>query len=219
MAAQLTLARKATPLMAVILLSACATADIYTADSFADYQTTHQEVAVLPFAVTIAQKNTSEGNDLAAITSAEKEEGVIFQKQLYSQFLKRWSKGEYTVKFQDVDETNVLLRRANMADGQIENFTKAEIGKALGVDAVISGTIKRDKPMGNGAAVASALLLGFGGATNSVNVNMTVHDTKAGGLLWSYDHEVKGGVGSSPESVSKSLMKGSSKKFPYKKVG
>lgn len=209
--------KKATPLLAAALLSACATADVYTANDFTNYQTTHKEVAVLPFEVTIGQKNMTEGADSTALKLAEKEEGVVFQRQLYSQFLKRWSKGEYTVKFQDVDETNILLRRANMAEGETQNYTKAEIGKALGVDAVISGTIKRDKPMSTGAAVASAFLLGFGGATNSVNVNMTVHDAESGGLLWSYDHEVKGGLGSSAEGVSKSLMKGSSKKFPYKK--
>ena len=212
-----TITNKAVPLMTIILLSACATADIYTAESFDAAQTAHKEVAVIPFAVTIAQKDLAEGTDLAALKSAEAEEGIIFQKQLYSQFLKRYSKGEYTVSFQDVDETNILLRRANMGDGNIRNFTKAEIGQALGVDALISGTIKREKPMSNGAAVASTLLLGFGGTTNSVNVNMTVHDSDSGGLLWSYDHEFKGGIGSSPESVSKGLLKASSKKFPYKK--
>lgn len=211
-------ATMALPITAALMLSACVTADVYTKDSFASYQTEHKEVAVIPFEVTIGQRKMSDDMDLAALEAAEEEEGVVFQRQLYSQFLKRWSKDEYTVKFQDVDETNVLLRRANMADGNIENFTKAEIGEALGVDAVISGTIKRDKPMSTGAAVASAFLLGFGGATNSVNVNMTVHDTDTGSLLWSYDHEVKGGVGSSAEGVSKSLMKGSSKKFPYKKA-
>ena len=213
----LSLIKKTIPIAAVIMLSACQTADVYTADSFADFQTTHDKVAVLPFAVTIARKELPEGIDLQALAESEKEEGIIFQKQLYSQFLKRWSKGEYTVEFQDVDETNVLLRRANMAEDEIGNYTKAEIGQALGVDAVISGTIKRDKPVSGGAAVASAFLLGFGGVTNSVNVNMTVHDSEAGSLLWSYDHEVKGGIGSSAEGVSKSLMKGSSKKFPYKK--
>ncbi len=211
----LSIVKKAVPLAAVVMLSACAT--VYTAEDFTDYQSTHQKVAVLPFAVTIGQKSQAKDADFDSVQAAEKEEGVVFQRQLYTQFLKRWSKGEYTVKFQDVDETNVLLRRANMGDDKIENFTKAEIGQALGVDAVISGTIKRDKPMSTGAAVASAFLLGFGGATNSVNVNMTVHDSEAGSLLWSYDHEVKGGLGSSAEGVSKSLMKGSSKKFPYKK--
>lgn len=213
----LNVVKKVASLATITLLTACATADIYTNEDFDNYQTAHKEVAVVPFEVTIAQKGTSDGENLAALKSAELEEGVIFQKQLYSQFLKRYSKGEYTVKFQDVDETNILLRRANMADGNIANFTKAEIGQALGVDAVISGNIKRDKPMSTGAAVASTFLLGFGGATNSINVNMTIHDSKNGGLLWSYDHEYKGGVGSSPESVSKALLKASSKKFPYDK--
>lgn len=147
----------------------------------------------------------------------QKEEGTNIQKQLYTRYMKRWSDGKYTVKFQDVDKTNVLLRRANMSDENIENFTKSEIGKALGVDAVISGTVKREKPMSTGAAVASAFLLGFGGSTNSVNVNMTVHDSAEGDLLWSYDHEVGGGLGSSSQGITKSLIKATSKKFPYRK--
>jgi len=212
----ISLATKVVPIAAVVMLSACKTADVYTAESFADFQSTHKQVAVIPFEVTIGQKKLPKGMDAASVKDAEKQEGIVFQKQLYSQFLKRWSKGEYTVEFQDVDETNVLLRRANMAEDNIENFTKAEIGKALGVDAVISGKIKRDKPMSTGAAIATVALLGFGGTTNSVNVNMTVHDSEEGSLLWSYDHEVKGGLGSSAEGVAKSLMKNSSKKFPYK---
>lgn len=207
--------RVATVAVSATLLAGCAT--VYTDENFADYQNNHSTVAVLPFEVTIGQKSQAEGADLAQIEAAEQEEGVVFQRQLYSQFLKQWSKDKYTVKFQDVDETNVLLRRADMDVDNIRNFTKAEIGQALGVDSVISGTIKREKPMGTGAAVASAFLLGFGGVTNSVNVHMTIHDSEDGSLLWSYDHEVGGGIGSSPEGVAKSLMKDTSKKFPYSK--
>lgn len=102
-------------------------------------------------------------------------------------------------------------------DGEnLGNFTKSEVAKTLGVDSIISGQIKRSKPMGTGAAVAAAFLVGVS-ATNEVNVNVTIHSAAEGNLLWSYDHEVTGSLGSTPERLSKSLMKDMSKKFPYKK--
>lgn len=201
-------------LISGMMLQACAT--VYTDENFADYQAEHSEVAILPFDVTIDPKNMPKDVNLDAIEASELEEGSMFQKQLYSQFLQRYRKGEYTVTFQDVDETNVLLQRNEMDGKNLANYTKAEIAEVLGVDAVISGQIKRSKPMGTGAAVASAFLLGYS-ATNEVNVNVTIHGADDGNLLWSYDHQVTGSLGSSPERLSKSLMKDMSRKFPYSK--
>lgn len=195
-----------------LVLQACAT--VYTNDDFSSYQETHKKVAIIPFDVSIDAKNYPKDMNLDMLKESELQEGVAFQKQMYSQFLNKYQKGAYTVKFQDVDETNVLLRRNNMDQENLADFTKAEIGKALGVDSMISGTIKRAKPMSTGAAVAAAFLVGIS-ATNEVNVNVTLHESNEGSLLWSYDHQVTGGLGSSPERLSKNLMKSMSNKFPY----
>lgn len=200
--------------IAAIALQACAT--VYTDENFADYQKSHSTVAIVPFDVTIDPKNMPKDTNLENLKASSIEEGYIFQKQIYSQFLNRYQKGEYTVKFQDVDETNVLLKRNSMDRANLGNFTKSEVAKALGVDSIISGQIKRSKPMGTGAAVAAAFLVGVS-ATNEVNVNVTIHSAQEGNLLWSYDHQVTGALGSTPERLSKSLMKDMSKKFPYKK--
>lgn len=197
-----------------VQLAACAT--VYTDENFETFQTTHKTVAILPFDVTIDRKKLPEDTDLEMIKDSEKEEQELFQKQLYTQFLNRYEKGKYTVKFQDIDETNVLMRRKGMDGENMADFTKAEIGQALGVDSVISGTIKRSKPMSTGAAIATTFLFGFG-ATNKATVNMNIHDSESGTLLWSYDHEASGGLMSSAEGTAKSLMKNSAKKFPYKK--
>lgn len=195
-----------------LLLSACAT--VYTAEDFTDYQAKHESVAILPYNVTIQLKKLPEGTTAEDISNMQKDEGYLFQQQLYAQFLQRYSKGQYTVDFQDIAKTNILLDRADIEYDTITKFTKEELAEILGVDAIISGDIKRTKPMGTGWAVASTLLLGYG-ATNKVTVNMTVHDSNDGAMIWSYDHNVDGGVGSSPESMAKSLMKNISKKFPY----
>jgi hypothetical protein len=41
------------------------------------------------------------------------------------------------VSFQDVEKTNILLKKAGIAD-KLDEMTKDEVAKALGVDAVIS---------------------------------------------------------------------------------
>lgn len=198
--------------LAVLSLQACAT--VYTDENFANYQDSHTRVAILPFDVTIDQKNMPKNTDFSVLEQTEEEEGYLFQRQLYTQFLNRMQKGDYTVTFQPIDETNVLLKRAGISYDDLGNYTQAEIGQILGTDSVVSGTIKRAKPMGTGAAVASTFLVGFG-STNKVVVNMSLSDSAEGTMLWSYDHQQAGGLGSSPDRLAKNLMKKMAKKFPY----
>lgn len=98
----------------------------------------------------------------------------------------------------------------------IDHYTKMELREMLNVDAMISGTIRRSRPMSTGAAIATAILFGVAGNTNRVDINVNLHDGASGKLLWKYDHSESGSLGSSSEGMAKSLMKGISKKFPYK---
>ncbi len=173
-------------------------------------------MAVLPFFVTVEVGKLPKNMDQATVDQMEKDESVTFQQQLYSMFLERQAKGEYTVEFQDVDETNALLARANVNYDNLSDYTKAEIGNILGVDAMISGNIRRSRPMSTGAAITTAILFGVAGNTNRVDVNVNLHDTADGKLLWKLDHSESGSLGSSSEGLAKSLMKKVSKKFPYK---
>lgn len=201
-------------LAALLLLTGCAT--VYTAEDFSTYQSQHKTTAILPYSVQIELKKLPEGVTQADLAKMEMDEGYVFQKVLYSQFLEQYSKGRYTVEFQDVDKTNTLLTRGGVNFDNMSSYTKDELATLLGVDSLISGNIRRDKPMSTGAAIASTLFFGFG-STNKVHVNMAVHDGATGNLLWSYDHEASGGLGSSPEGLAKSLMDNISKKFPYEK--
>lgn len=198
--------------VAAAFLSACAT--VYTSQDFSRHQTRHKSVAILPFKVSIELKKLPDGVTAEQVRKSEFDEAYLFQKQLYNQLLVQYSKQRYTVEFQDIDRTNVLLERAGIKYENLSSSTKDEVAKILGVDSVISGQIKREKPMSTGAAIVSTLFLGFG-ATNKVTVNMGIHDGATANLLWSYDHEVQGGLGSSAEGLAKSLMSSISKKFPY----
>ena len=199
----------------LLFLTACAT--VYTAQDFSSHQARHKTVAILPFRVSIELKKLPEGVTSEQMRRAEVDEAYLFQKQLYNQLLVQYSKNRYTVGFQDIDKTNVLLERAGIKYENLSSSTKDELAKILGVDSVISGQIKREKPMSTGAAIFSTLFIGFA-STNKVNVNMAIHDGATRQLTWSYDHEVSGGLGSSAEGLAKSLMSSISKKFPYNRT-
>ncbi len=151
------------------------------------------------------------------VQTAQKEEALEFQKQLYARFLQRSQDGEYRVGFQDVDQTNALLLKAGMQPDSLSGRTKDEIAKALGVDALVSGTVHQSQPTSTGAALAQTLLIGFSGSTQRVDINMTVHNGSDGALLWSYDHTDKGGLANSVEAMTKSLLKKVAGNFPYRK--
>jgi hypothetical protein len=200
-------------LPAFLLMAGCAT--VYTANDFDQYQREHRSVAILPFDVNVDLRKLPEGMTREDLEAMEEEEGYLFQDQLYANFLMKHQKSAYTIDFQDIDKTNVMLQRADVDYQSLRKYTKEELAEILGVDAIISGRIYREKPMNMGEAIFSTFLVG-NSVTNEVDINMTVHDGKTGNLLFSYDHQVQGSLGSSAENLARSLMNEISNKFPYK---
>ena len=177
----------------------------------------HKTIAILPFKVTIDTNRLPKNTTIEMVQKSEQEEGTEFQRQLYARFLQRAQEGEYTVAFQDVDQTNALLAKAGMNPDSLTSRTKDEIAKALGVDALVSGTVHQSQPTSTGAAIAQTLLVGFSGSTQRVDIDMMVHNGSDGALLWSYDHTDKGGLSNSVEAMTKSLLKKVAGNFPYRK--
>jgi len=200
-----------------LVLGGCAGPSIYTAQNFEEYRTVHHTIAILPFQVSIDPKKLPKDFTTEMAEKAEMEEGYNMQQELYMRFLMRQQKGEYTVDFQDVDKTNALLAKSNIAYQQLDELSKEELCQMLSADAIISGSIYRERPMSTGLAVGLGLLFGAWGSTNKVNVTLSIHDRQQGDLVWKYDHEASGSVGSSSEKLAESLMKNVSKKFPYRK--
>ena len=218
--------KKALTGLVALMVSGCATYDTYTAEDFEARTAQHDTVAILPFDVTIVVQELPEEMTEADIQAQEQDEAFVFQRQLYVEFLERYEQDEYSVEFQDIDTTNVLLERSDIEYRDIGSHTKNELSGLLGVDAVIAGAISRTQPMGTGGAIATAVVSGILGAatggsagvrgiTNEVNVTITIHDGEEGTLLWSFDEEVSGGLGSSPESLTEQMMRSASRAFPY----
>lgn len=199
-----------------ILLFSCSP-KIYKSAEFDNALAKHKTVAILPAAVTMqlrpnqAKKMTAEQmDDMAQKT------GMDIQDKMYGWFLRRSDKFHYTVTFQDINKTNALLKSANISYNDLASKDRAELAKILGVDAVIQNRSKMEKPMSEGAAIAVGVLVGAWGSTNKVETTINIHDGKSGNLLWKYDYEASGSVGSSTTKLVDALMRNASKKFPYK---
>jgi len=204
-------------LLAVLVPAlALAGAQQYTHPNFAELSKAHKTIAILPFKVTIDKKKLPKNVTLEMVAASEREESVEFQRQLYARFLQRAQDGEYSVGFQDVDQTTTLLQRAGITVDSLALHTKDEIAKLLSVDALVSGSIHQAQPTSTGVAMAQTLIFGFSGSTQRVDINMNVHNGADGALLWSYDHTDKGGLANSVEAMTKSLLKKVAGNFPYR---
>lgn len=193
--------------LVLFLLPSCA--KIYYSPDSKEVARSHSILAVMPPTVSIAAKRKV---DAEAIKEQQKTESLNFQKEIYSWLLKRKMKGQFVVDFQEVDYTNAKLKKAGYPD---EPMTTEEICTLLKVDGLVKSNFGLSKPMGDGAAIAAALLLGGAGATNEVRINFSINDCKSKSLIFSYDHKYSGGMGSSPSRLVDGMMRDISRKMPH----
>ena len=198
-----------------LILSSCGP-QIYKTTDFQDVTKNHKTVAIIPAAVMIQLRpNDAKKTSPEQIDKNQEATGYALQEKMYGWFLRRSDKYQFTVKFQDVSQTNALLQDAKLSYKDIQKKSKSELAKLLGVDAVISSSLRTDKPMNEGVAVALGVVFGVWGNTNKAFTTINIHEGKKGDLLWKYDYEASGSVGSSPENLVNALMRNASKKFPY----
>ncbi|MDP4263405.1 MAG: hypothetical protein Q8941_12840 [Bacteroidota bacterium] len=189
---------------------------IYKSNNFSAALARHKTVAILPAECTI-QLRPNEAKKLSAEQQNELVNKTAYdiQDKMYGWFLRRSDKFHYTVSFQDINKTNAKLKDAGIAYEDLKSKDRADLAKILGVDAVMQGKTISEKPMSEGAAVAVGLLVGAWGNTNKVQTAINIHDGKSGELLWKYDYEASGSVGSSTTRLVDALMRNATKKFPY----
>ncbi len=205
--------KKLIPLTVLLSLAFGACATIYQPPQFYEMRQRHHLVALLPFDVSISTTRLPKDVTVEMLKKAEQDEGYVTQSLFYSQFLK--NSADFAVSFQDVDRTNAILAQNKIGYEELRTALKEDVAKLLGVDAVISGKIQREKPMSEGAAIAVGILIGFWGATNKVNIDLNIHDGATGELFWKYTHQISGSVGSSSEQLVKAFTRKIARNFPY----
>lgn len=174
---------------------------------------THKTVAILPFTTTLSFKKPPKNFDLATNKEKEKAMATSIQSSMYT-FLLRKSKN-YSVEFQDVDRTNILLKKAGLSD-KLDEMTKDEVAKVLGVDAVISGKYESEQSRSEGGAIVTTVLFGgLGSKTGSGSLTMAVSDGASGKLLWRFFKSMNDSVFTSSDDLIDRMMRKLSRNFPY----
>lgn len=173
----------------------------------------HKLVAILPFETTITFKKPPKNFSFEDNQAKEKAMATSIQSSMYT-FLLRKSKN-YFVEFQDIEKTNILLKKAGMAD-KLGEFTKDEIAKVLGVDAVISGKYDTEQSRSEGGAIVTTVLFGgLGSKTGSGSLTMVINDGASGDLLWRFYKSMADSVFTSTDDLIERMMRKVSRNFPY----
>jgi len=186
---------------------------VYEVDNIKEIIADDKMVAVIPFSYKITLKKMPKGMTQDDIKLQEEKGSLSAQNSFYTYALRKVDKKEVTVEIQDLARTKVLLSRENIDEKNINNYLPEEICKILGVDALITGDIIASKPMSEGAAVATQLLVGYS-KTNQAKATIKVYDN-SGKLIWSYGKEVAGGLGSDDNDMIRILMRKTANRFPY----
>jgi hypothetical protein len=167
--------------VSVLILSSCGP-KIYKFGNLENSRNNIKTVAILPFFVSFKGKRLPKGVTIETRKKSEERRGYNMQCAAYTWLLKR-QRG-YTAGFQDVDQTNVLLEKANIPCDSLSQMDKGELCRLLNVDAVISGKAISSKPMSEGVSISMILVLGnAGGTTNKTVVTLSIHNSH-NDLLW-----------------------------------
>lgn len=176
---------------------------------------THKIVAILPFNTKISYRKQPKNFNPEANRDQEKTMSKSIQSSMYTFLLRRGK--DYSVEFQDVDKTNILLKKAGMTD-KLDEFTKDEVAKALGVDAILGGNFETEQTKSEAGAIASAVLFGgFGGKTGTGTLTLTLNNGSSGDLLWRFFKTMDDSLASSTDDLVERMMRKVSRNFPYTK--
>jgi len=171
-------------------------------------------VAILPFEVKIAYRKQPKNFNAEANKSQEQSMARSIQASMYTFLLRK--KSDYTVDFQDVDKTNILLKKAGVLD-KLDETTKDELAKILGVDAIIGGKFETEQTKTEAGAIASAVLFGgFGGKSGTGTMFLTINNGPDGELLWRFFKTMDDNIMSSTDDMVERMMRKISRNFPYK---
>lgn len=173
----------------------------------------HKLVAILPFETKISYKKQPKGFSVEANRDQEKTMSKNIQLSMFTFLLRK--KDNYSVQFQDPEKTNILLKKAGVLD-KLDEHTKDEIAKILGVDAVLGGRFETEQTKSEAGAIASAVMLGgLGGKTGTGTLFLTLNDGKNGELLWRLFKTMDANITSSTDDLVERMMRKVARNFPY----
>jgi hypothetical protein len=175
----------------------------------------HKTVAILPFATRISYRKPPKDYSAESNKAQEDKLSTSIQSSLYTFLLRKAA--NYSVEFQDVERTNVLLKKAGVFD-KLGEMTKDDIAKILQVDAVIGGQFETEQTRSEAGAIATTILFGgIGSKTGTGTLTLTINEGEKGSLIWRFFKSMDDNVLSSSDVLVERMMRKVSRNFPYSK--
>jgi hypothetical protein len=197
--------------------------------SYAQYESSKQEfkssslqelvdntktVAILPFKANVTYKRMPKGATVESLKEEESKLTTSLQDGMLTYLLRK--SDNYTVKFQDVNRTNALLKKAGIYD-DIDAVLADSVCKILGVDAIIKSTWNYEKTGSEAGAIVMALAIGVNKGVGSGALTLQLYGAKDGELAWRFYKEMNESAFSSASELMERMMKKVGRNFPFEK--
>lgn len=188
--------------------------DIYESGKFDELSDDHELLAIVPF---ITQLELEENVSQDELKTLAEREGYAVQDAFETYFSRRKKRKKFNVEFQNVKNTNALLKQNGIDYKNIDIYTVKNLSKILGVDGIISGNLDLNILLSKGVPTDFNLFDYFNGNANYGRIGVKISDGETGKLLWKYEKEITKKTGKNTTELIDKMMKQASRKFPYDK--
>ncbi|SHF93804.1 hypothetical protein SAMN03080594_109178 [Arenibacter palladensis] len=193
-------------------LGASAQKNIYESEKFDELSQNHSNLAIIPFLTNLELKDEISNAELKDL---EEKEGYAVQDALETYFSKRKKKKKFSVEFQNIKNTNAILKQNGISYDNIDVYSVKELAQILEVDGIISGTLDLNVLLSKGVPTEFSLLDYINGDANYGRIGVKISDGITGKLLWKYEKQINKKSGKNTTDLIDLMMKLASRKFPY----
>lgn len=191
--------------------------DEYLHPKFDSITKLHRSIAILPFDVLLnfraVEKIQINESDLQSL---QRREGGMIQKTLDAFLFKKTIKKKVGIEIQDIDSTNSLFRKSKWTKDSIIQRSMKDIAALLGVDAILYGSFKTNRPVSREVSTAFYNLTRLDLLpTISGDCVVYLYDGTSGELLWKDKKGFEGGSSVTIDVFFEPLMRRVSRRLPY----
>lgn len=187
------------------------TKQVYASPDLKKAMKDYKVIAILPVGTQLSFKSQVPYLNERNQASERINTGLANQSRIYSYILPRSNRMK--VEIQDIEKTNLLLLKSEMS-ARPDQYTKEEIAKILGVDAVLSGLyesdafLTEDQVTGDSSSISRRIPRI---STSVKNVlTLTLYDGKTGKQMWRYyDYQTQSSY------ISDDLIEGAVRNLPF----
>ncbi|MDM9630742.1 hypothetical protein [Robiginitalea aurantiaca] len=205
------------PFLCLLLLvwtNALAQKNIYLSNRFDDLSSEHEVLAIIPFFTNLELGEEIEASE---INRLEQQEGYAVQEALETYFGRGKKKKKFSVRFQNIEDTNAMLAQNEISFKNIDRYTIKELSEILKVDGIISGNMDVNILLSNGVPTEISFLDYILFDADYGRIGIKISDGRTGKLLWKYEQEINRKSGKNTEELIDKMMKKAARKFPYDK--